>query len=331
MKASFAYNASMIYSVPQGNKFRCTLCPHECVLDVGERGKCLARVGKQDGVYLHGFGRITTMAVEPIEKKPLFHYHPGMMTLSVGFYGCSMACDYCQNWKVSQQNRHDTAKIILPKHLVQIARDKQCPAICFTYNEPTVYFEYVQSVANHAKEYGIKIILKTNGMLNREPWEEILKSVDALNIDWKGEPDRCEKITGIAFQGTARIFDALRLKKHVEISIPVFSGTDVTDYMQAIHHLCGFDDDCPVPIHLLRVYPAHLVQMVNTTSDDLIEEVAQMYRKSFAYVYTPKEQNTVCPLCKTVNIRRKALKVGDEEYSTCEQCNKLFAQIHKKS
>ncbi len=267
------------------------------------------------------------MATEPIEKKPLYHFYPGMKTLSVGFYGCNMSCNYCQNWKVSQQDRHDNSHIILPLHLVEIANTKECQAICFTYNEPTVYFEYISSVAFHAKSIGLKVVLKTNAMLNPKPWHDIISRVDAINVDWKGDSEASKKMTGVNYDIIPNLVSAIRSGCHVEVSIPVYADSIVDDYLAVAYALMPFPT---VPVHLLKVFPAHLIQLSSTTDDKLISDVRELFLKNSYYVFSEHNRNTICSKCRAINLRRNGYRVTDESYSLyCRECSDIFHRIHK--
>ncbi len=315
-----------MYFIRKNAKIKCLLCPHECERGIGEAGKCLARIGVTDGIHLKGFGRITTLATEPIEKKPLFHFHPGLRVLSAGFYGCNMSCSYCQNWKVSQQNRHEDAKIILPMHLVDTAIAKDCKAVCFTYNEPTVYYEYIVATSFYAREKNLAVILKTNGMLNPQPWLDLLPHIDAFNIDWKGMDARMEQMCGVKYDIRPNIETALSKQKHIEISIPVYADSTLEEFEPLIDLLKSYPK---VPVHLLKIYPAHLIQLADTTDDKLINKVREMFLQHLLYVYTGHNQNTICPTCAKVNVKRKGCQVIEQDYSfLCDGCLGHFKQMH---
>lgn len=164
-------------ALPDG-RHQCLLCPHRCSLRNGQAGICMARVGSANGIDLEAYGKLTQLAVEPIEKKPIWHYRPGLRVLSAGGYGCSFSCDYCQNWMVSQRD-NAPKKELSPNDLVRLALDKGCGGICFTYNEPIVYFEYVMDVAREAKVAGLDLILKTNAYAEQEPWDDLV----GVNVD----------------------------------------------------------------------------------------------------------------------------------------------------
>jgi pyruvate formate lyase activating enzyme len=141
---------SLTWKSLEDGRYQCLVCPHNCKLREGQRGICQARIG-QSGVKLDAFGKITTAAVEPIEKKPIYHYKPNLKTLSIGGFGCSMFCDFCENWQVSQVNKSDSSEYLSPIDVINLAIKESCGAICFTYNEPIIYFEYLLELFDCAK------------------------------------------------------------------------------------------------------------------------------------------------------------------------------------
>lgn len=167
----------------------CPICPRGCALAENERGFCKARVARQGSVQSESYGKITALALDPIEKKPLARFHPGNMVLSVGSYGCNMRCPFCQNHDIAQNSEAcKTAQATTPQKLVQQALQLQNQGnigIAFTYNEPLVGCEFVADTARLAKENGLATVLVTNGYANASPWEDMLQHIDALNIDLK--------------------------------------------------------------------------------------------------------------------------------------------------
>ena len=164
----------------------CKLCPHNCFINDGEYGKCNVRVNRGGKLYTTNYGEITSMARDPIEKKPLYHFKPGSNILSVGSFGCNFSCEFCQNHTISQ-GRPDS-EYISPKQLVEICKGLEDNiGVAFTYNEPSIWYEYVYQSSKLLKESikNINIVLVTNGYVNEEPMKKLLPFVDAMNIDLK--------------------------------------------------------------------------------------------------------------------------------------------------
>lgn len=303
-------------SGPRG-KSVCTLCPHMCSMDNDEQGKCMVRRGSTRGVEFHGYGKITSINVEPIEKKPLYHYKPGMKTLSVGGYGCSMDCSFCANYMISQRDKAASSKSVSPEQLIDMAVERNCGGICFTYNEPTVYFEYVIDVCILAKEAGLDTVLKTNAYLEQKPWEEICGYVDALNIDFKGGKDRYRKVANAEYSIVLdRLQEAMVFDNHVEISIPIYHDSSPDEYEDLLCLLSGYHY---IPCHLLKVYPMN--RHVHLTSEKTIQDIAYLfYENLLIYVYRHgigKNMDTTCHICRRVSIKREGMKVDTSDMCGC--------------
>lgn len=258
---------------------KCQLCPHECNLAVNELGKCLIRKGSLEPPYSSTDGfQVSTIAIEPLSKKPILHYpNAEDKTLSVGGYGCSMSCDYCQNWKVSQ-NRPKRVDLYKGKELAAMALAYGVKKLCFTYNEPTLYYPHIVDLYKFLHKEEMELILKTNAYVNYRYWIEILNNADVMNIDYKGSEARHMEQLGIR-QGTydvilENIKDAIDSKCHIEISVPVFENYTKDDLWPLIKTI----NDCKignVPIHLLRVFPVNRLKG-NPTERDTVETFRTM-------------------------------------------------------
>ncbi len=177
----------------KGDTVQCRVCEHFCVLEPGDWGKCGVRVNQEGQLYLAVYGNAVAAHVDPIEKKPLFHFLPGTDALSIGTYGCNMKCRWCQNWQLSQTRRvppgEQQASDLTPEKLVEIAQRRNIASIAYTYNEPTVFFEYTYDTAKLAHEHGIKNVYVSNGFMSQEVVEAITPYLDGINIDLKGFTD----------------------------------------------------------------------------------------------------------------------------------------------
>jgi pyruvate formate lyase activating enzyme len=318
--------------MPDGHK--CTLCPHECQLGSGEFGKCNVRMGSDLGILFTGYGRITNIAIEPIEKRPLFHFMPGTKFLSAGGHGCSMSCDFCMNWKVSQ-SADAKSKYLSPLELLTMAIERGAKGICLTYNEPTVYAEYVVELGELSRYRRIPLVLKTNGYVNEEPWRDICRITSAINIDLKGTGDQYVELGAANRQDQdaselvlKRLEEAYISGVHVEVSVPVMPQQCVADFERVRDFLANLNPD--IPVHLLKVFPAYM-HSADTTADRLIADVRKFFKHDMKYVYTDKKRDTVCSDCKTICIIRRGfdIAVGVKGNRECGECDRLDAQFDK--
>ena len=237
------------------NCVECTLCPNRCRLKEDEVGKCSIRQCDGDTIFLNNYGEFVSVAVNPIEKKPFVNYLPGTKTLSIGGIGCSLSCDFCENHIISQAEKKVPQKKFSVNKLVSIAKDKCCDSICMTFNEPTISFEYLIDLANHCHTNNLKFILKTNAYVNKEPWFEICKVTDAMNIDWKGNDEHQLKIVGAKKDIIEkRITEAFYAGVHLEISVPIYkySPKDIEYFSKFISLL-----DKNIPCHILKIHPSY--------------------------------------------------------------------------
>lgn len=331
------------YSSERDGGYTCTLCPHFCDLKVGEAGRCMVRIAREGGIELEAYGDLTNVAVEPIEKKPFFHFMPSSKVLSVGGYGCSMSCNYCQNWMVSQRNRAKDAKRLMPEEVCAMALNKGCQGVCMTYNEPTVYFEYLMDLSHACKQVGLYFVVKTNGMLNEEPWKKLCHAVDGLNIDYKGPFERWKQVTGIDSQAVhaqvlQNIVYASRYPSrvgcsiaHCEISVPVYPDANIEEFDE-LASMLEFGSGEYRPVHLLKMLPANKTTSQIATPDELVLRVREyLYEKKmlmFVYVhniFTEEARNfrdTHCALCGRLVARRQAMQTEllFRDPSTCYDC-----------
>lgn len=280
-------------------RYTCRLCPHQCLLSQNELGKCLMRKGHYNLPYSTPFVDyendesgvpFSVIAVEPLSKKPLYHFlDKETKTLSMGGYGCSMQCDYCSNWKVSQQKPEKIKEL----RTVEILKmSEPYDIVCFTYNEPTLYYPFINNLAHELERLNKYLVIKTNAYLNKFYWERICSDVHAMNIDFKGSEKRHMKMIGIK-EGTYNVIlenisIALKSKCHVEISIPVFEDYSEEDIEPLIEVLSQNKQNVPekqnVPLHLLRVIPVHRLNG-RPTAKDKLEELREKLTAYSDYIY----------------------------------------------
>ncbi len=268
----------------------CPVCPRRCALNEGQRGFCRARVNQNGSVVCENYGRVTSIALDPIEKKPLRRFYPGSMILSVGSYGCNMDCAYCQNCEISGADASGVAwKEISPESLVATAlayRPQGNIGLAFTYNEPLVGYEYVLDCAKLVKSSGLKTALVTNGMILPEPWERLLPYIDAANIDLKAFSEHGYKKLGGDFEAVCGTISAAAGKIHLEVTTLIVPGMndDEEQMRNEVAWIASVSAD--IPLHLSRFFPRHRMANAQPTPKDTILRLANVAREKLAYVYT---------------------------------------------
>ncbi len=324
---------ALYFSTFADRKVRCELCFHHCVLDDGQIGLCLTRKNEDGVLKALNYGLVTSMAMDPIEKKPLFHLNPGDQILSVGTFGCNMKCPFCQNWEISQEVA--PARRISPEQLVSIALSRKSKGIAYTYNEPFVWFEFVLDASRIAAKEGIYNVLVTNGMISEEPLHLLLQSVHAMNIDLKAfDEDVYKKLAGDLKTVKRTIEIALNSGVHVEITTLIVPRlNDDQDLLEKeFKWLASLSRS--IPLHLTRYFPNYKYSIPPTPTEDLVRfyELAKKYL-DFVYignVWNENYENTVCPKCGTLLIRRVGYSVQiyalDRE-GRCTKCGEKVVRI----
>jgi len=303
----------------EGQRVECLLCPHFCVLKEGQTGICRTRENVGGTLYSNAYGNPCSVAVDPIEKKPLFHFLPGSRILSIATAGCNLRCLNCQNWSISQGSPSEVSAYELsPEVLIELALKEGTESIAFTYTEPTVFFEYMLDTAKLAKQNGLKTVLISNGYINTEPLKELCKYMDAANIDLKVfDEDIYKKLTGAKLQPVLETLKTLKAESvWLEITnllVPGFSDEPVK-----IQELCnwlvinGFSD---VPLHFSRFSPSFkLPQTVPTPPENLTRAYEIAKNAGIQFVYTgnlpgTSGENTQCPTCKKTLIERDGYRI----------------------
>ncbi len=241
---------------------RCPVCPHHCLIPEGSCGRCGARKNRNGKIQCVNYGTLTSIAMDPIEKKPLAFYYPGSFILSVGSFGCNMACPFCQNYEISDPGAASRIPSyhLSPEQLCALAEKESQRGnigVAFTYNEPLIGYEYVRDCAKLLRENGMKTVLVTNGMAERSIFEELLPFIDAMNIDLKGfRPEIYQRLGGdLETVKTSITLAASRC--HVELTsliVPGFNDS-LEDMQTEADWIAGIDPD--LPLHLTRYFPRH--------------------------------------------------------------------------
>lgn len=316
---------------------RCHLCPHNCIIGVEKSGICTTRVNVQGDLYTLAYGNPCSLNIDPIEKKPLFHFFPGSQIYSIATVGCNLRCLNCQNWEISQSSPQDMFHYnLLPKDVVKQTLNHHINLIAFTYTEPTVYYEYMLDTAKVAHEEGLKTVMVSNGYINEKPLLDLCPYLDAANIDLKCFDDLMyRQLTGGRLQP---VLDSLKVLKNngiwLEITnllVPTF-----TDSPEMIRKMCrwlfenGFGD---TPIHFSSFFPHYQLSHLPLTSDRILilaKEIAQ--EAGLKFVYTGNQPsldgvNTYCPNCKQLLVQRKGYYIAKNLISNgkCPFCQETIA------
>jgi pyruvate formate lyase activating enzyme len=321
------------YRVREG-KLICVLCPHRCVIEDGHVGKCRVRERRGDKLYALTYGRVTSAHLDPIEKKPLYHFHPGAAILSLGTWGCSFSCTCCQNWQISQ--RQARTEVLEPADAVKLARSAPDNiGIAYTYNEPLIWYEYVEDTAKLAREAGLKNVLVTNGYVTEEPLRELLPLIDAMNIDVKSmSDDFYRRIAGARVRPVLRAAEIAARSTHVEITNLVIPGeNDSDDDLRALADWVAEKLGVDTPLHFSRYHPAYRMS-IPATPERTLSRAYAIARTKLRYVYignvaTDEGQDTTCPHCGRTVISRQGFYVADVQLQDgkCGFCGEPVAVV----
>jgi len=319
-------NKEALFYEKQGDKINCKLCPHNCLIKEGAHGKCNVRVNKEGVLYTVNYGEVTSIAQDPIEKKPLYHFKPGSNILSVGSFGCNFSCGFCQNHSISQGRA--SSEYIPPERLVQICKSLQDNiGVAFTYNEPSIWFEYVYQTSKLLKENieDIKIVLVTNGYIKEEPLKMLLPYVDAMNIDLKAFNNEFYK--DICGGSVSPVLDTIKISSkqcHVEVTTLLVGGEN--DSSLEIEEIAGFiaSLDKNIPFHLSRYFPNYKMDNPATKVEIMIKD-RDIAKKNLNYVYIGNvagiDNSTYCPKCGYNLIKREDYQiVVNTNFGTCIKC-----------
>jgi len=303
----------------------CDYCYRHCRLKDKEVGFCGVRERSRDVIFTHNYGGLVAIAVDPVEKKPLYHFLPGTNTLSIAMFGCNLTCSFCQNYAISQKAWDSSAQrtYYTAREVVDLAREKQCPSISFTYSEPLVWQDYMIEVATLAKQEGLKTIMVSNGTFSEEALHRINPCIDAFNIDIKGDDAFYHGYCGGSGRPVWKALEQIaQSKAHLEVTTMVMEGVHTIEMITSIANNL-FSAGIQV-WHLSRYFPRYQEQR-HETSEQYLEAVVKEVRSShIPYVYpgnSSLDQNTYCPQCKALLIRRAwAFHDSSIDQSHCRVC-----------
>lgn len=301
---------AMFYKITDNGLIACQLCPHGCSIKEGGMGLCRTRRAGSGELRALNYGEVSALAMDPIEKKPLYHFKPGSLILSAGSYGCNLRCGFCQNYHISMEK--PKTEFIEPEELIDIAAEAKGQGnigIAFTYNEPSIWYEYVYETAEKAGKYELDIVLVTNGFIQIEPLRRLLPYIDAMNIDLKAfRSEFYERICGGRLEDVKRVIEEANGKCHVEITTLLVNGYN--DSIEEINELSSWiaSINRDMPLHLSRYYPSYRFDAPPTPVSTVLN-CLRAAKEHLNYVYpgnlTDGDMNTCCPECGYMVIERR--------------------------
>lgn len=324
------FHEALFYSF-DNDKLRCILCPHRCIIEEGKYGICGVRKNVNRKLYSTVYGRVSSMAMDPIEKKPLFHFHPGTWIFSISTVGCNLKCKHCQNWEISQTSLERVhLPYYSPDEIVSLAREEGSQGIAFTYNEPTIWFEYTLDVSRISRSLGMYNVYVTNGYISEEPLREISPYLDAMNIDVKGFTEEFyRKIVGGRLKPVLDTVSIARsLGIHIELTyliIPTLNDSEreIRDFSRWVLETLGEDGI----VHFSRFHPDYLLTNIPETPAKTLHTAYSIAREEgLKYVYLgnlwdERYETTYCPKCGTPLIKRSGYSIRIENLTDDGRCS----------
>ena len=316
---------------PEGDRIRCQLCPHSCGIAPLRRGICGVRENRDGRLYSMNYGKVSSANVDPVEKKPLFHFHPGSEVFSIGSIGCTFRCSHCQNYNISMASLSEFGtRDMTPDEVCSIAMGNHCQGIAFTYNEPTIWHEFAYDTCKLAKEQGLYTVYVSNGYIQEAPLREISTYLDAMNIDIKGFTQEFYK--GVCRAPLQPVLDATRLAHslgiHIELTYLIIPGKN--DSEKEIREFAAWcsDLDSRVPVHFSRFHPDYKMTDVPPTpisTMEMAKRIGEEEGLKFIYmgnVRIPHGEDTYCPNCGDLLVERDGFTVASMKARNgrCPRC-----------
>lgn len=279
---------ALYYRIQEKNQILCELCPRSCIIKPGARGFCRVRENRDGVLFSLNYGQVTALALDPIEKKPLYHFLPGSKILSVGTFGCNFHCGFCQNWQIAHQST--AGEYVTPEKLASLAVEmvpKGSIGIAYTYSEPLMWYEYVLEAAQKVQEAGLKNVLVTNGYIQEEPFRSLLPYIDALNIDVKGFTEEFYQkvVKGKLAPVLKSAETAYREGKHLELTTLLIPGlNDSEKEIEALVNWISANLGTEVPVHFSRYFPQYQMDIPPTPIETMYR-AREIAGKKLKHVY----------------------------------------------
>lgn len=349
---------AVLYKKLGNGSVRCGACRHACVIALGRAGICGVRQNIDGRLYLLVYGKASAVNIDPVEKKPLFHFLPGSAIFSLGTVGCNFGCDFCQNWDISQATRGLASRLakenklkdmgvevgrlgydLPPERIVEACVGKGIPSIAYTYNEPSIFFEYFYDTSKLASKRGIRNVLVTNGYESEESLRLAKPYMDAMNIDLKSFSD--EFYVKVCRARLQPVLDTIKLAKELgiwtEITTLVIPGkNDSDDELKKIAEFVA-GVDASMPWHVTAFHPEYKMRDVSPTSNKMLFNAYEIGKKAgLKYVYAGNiadeaRESTYCPNCNAMLVRRSGffVKVEGLKNGKCGKCSEKIAGVWK--
>jgi pyruvate formate lyase activating enzyme len=331
-KKPWKWSVEGFHYATNGTTVQCQICPNRCVLEPGDRSICRSKVNIGGKLYSLTYGNPCSIHVDPIEKKPLNHFYPRSMILSIAATGCNFRCLNCQNWEISQMKPEDVRHYeLFPEDVVSEANKKKTPSIAYTYSEPITYYEYMYDTAKLAREAGLMNVLVSNGYINRNPLIRLCKYLDGANVNLKSFDDRIYRsLNGGRLQPVLNTFKTLHTEgvwfEMTTLVVPTY--VDDTDM---IKRMCGWilkELGPNYPLHFLRFFPHYKLTRLPATPIDTLETFRKVaLKEGIRYVYlgnVPGHEgtHTYCHNCHRILIERKGYFIPQYnlENGRCKFC-----------
>ncbi|RLE41748.1 AmmeMemoRadiSam system radical SAM enzyme [Candidatus Woesearchaeota archaeon] len=330
---------AMFYQKLKDGVVQCQLCPHFCTIKLGERGRCGVRENVAGKLYSLVYNRLATYAVDPVEKKPLFHFYPGEDAFSISTVGCNFSCLFCQNYALSQSPKPDKevyGELVTANEVVSMAMAKNCSIISYTYSEPTIAFEYYYEIMRLAKSKGLRNTFVTNGFINSQPLKKLANFLDAANVDLKSFSE--EFYQNIVGGSLKPVLDAIKLYHKlgiwVEVTTLVIPGKN--DSEEELYKIAEFiaGVDANIPWHISRFFPYYKMQDVEPTPVETLLKAAELGKKAgLRYIYVgnvplgSKYESTFCWKCGEIVIARQGFYAQShlKQGGVCPKCGAKIA------
>lgn len=320
------------YKELEDNRIKCLLCPHGCEIDVEKSGICRSKVNYGGQLYTKNYGKISSVGIDPIEKKPLYHFYPGSDILSLGTYGCNFNCKFCQNWRISQGKPQ--MRELNPEEIIELCLKKDVIGIAYTYSEPSVWYEFIYDTAKLAADNQLKNVIVTNGFINQEPLQKILPFLDAANVDLKAfNNEFYRQQCGGQLEPVLKNIEIMNEHIHLELTTLLIEGlndseTELRELFSWVKKI-NFD----IPFHLSRYFPNYKMDKPETSLERMkwAYKIAKNYLN---YVYLGNTdlkmgKDTICPRCeKSVIVRNYFDACNKLEAGSCPYCGFQVLKEH---
>lgn len=329
----------MDYFRQEGDKLVCLLCQHYCHLKPNQVGICGVNKNSGKTIDCLVYGHISALNIDPIEKKPLYHFLSNSKSLSLGTVGCNFKCSFCQNWGISQEKKIDTSNYFSAQQLVQLALKHNCASISYTYNEPTIFYPFAKDIALEAKQYHIKSVYVSNGFESKEVIEDMQGVIDAINVDLKCfNPKYYKKLGG----DLNKVLDNLKVFAQSNIwleitTLIVPTKNDSEDELEAIASFIKNKLGAHVPWHISAFHPDYKEQNLPSTSHSIMKKAYEIGKKAgLQYVYLGNigaQNNTCCPKCGEIIIHRQHYGIVENKIdkNQCVFCQEIIPGVFDES